>query len=198
MDCCRGLAMIFFFSPGTSFFSAPITPGHPPGGGEGNSLFLQTAYIIQEKFVYSCSMAMARTVYSFLAYAKKEAYDTCVSAMEQGLLHVDTTNAWGWTFGYLFVKNETAFNKCLWDRYWALHPDVSLFWRLVRERMQSLCLSRGPTCVFMHLREALRSTPALWADLALVQPVGRTCVFIQEEIDKREACRFAWIAAVVQ
>ncbi len=150
-------------------------------------------------------MAMARTVSSFGDYADNVdsldiVYDTCVSAMERGLLHVDATNHNGWTLGYLFVENASILNKCLWDRYWALHPDVSLFWRLVHDRACRLCTRGRLTCVFMHLREALRSTPALWADLALVQPMARTCVFIQEQVDERirEACRFAWIAAVVQ
>ena len=149
--------------------------------------------------------SMAKTVSSFRSYADNVhnidiVFETCVSAMERGLLHVDVTNGCRWTLGYLFVENANFFNKCLWDRYWALRPDVSLFWHIVHERVHSLCTRRRPTCVMMHLREALRSTPALWADLALVQPIARTCVFIQEQVEERirEACRFAWIAAVVR
>ncbi len=42
---------------------------------------------------------------------------TCVSAMEQGLVHVDAINSDGWTLGYMFPENSSAFDKCLWDRY---------------------------------------------------------------------------------
>ena len=116
--------------------------------------------------------------------------ETCVTAMERGLLHVDATNALGWTLGYLFVENKSIFNKYLWDRYWALRPDVSLFWRLIACHIDKASLKQA--------KEALCSTPALWTDLALVQPVARKCGFI-EEVDARirESCRFAWIAAVV-
>jgi len=165
---------------------------------------------------------MIKTVYSFRRYAQNEvdslciAFQTCVSSMELGVLHVDATNSAGWTLGYSILENPSIFDKCLWDRYWALHPDVSLFWRLVHKR--SLCIHRH-VCVMAHLREALCSTPALWADLALVtrefqvcghnsgpasarsQPVAYFCVFIQKQIDERrirEACRLAWITAVVQ
>ena len=156
-------------------------------------------------FFFSPLMAMPKTVYSFRHYADNVhgldiVHETCVSAMERGLLHVDATNRDGWTLGFMFVENSnTSFNKCLWDRYWRLRPDVSLFWHLVHVKVQLLCTTRRPRCVMWNLREAFCNTPALWADLALVQPIACTCVFIQEQIDERirESCRFAWIAAVV-
>jgi hypothetical protein len=155
---------------------------------------------------------MTKTVFSFRHYADNVhgldnvhsldiVHETCVLAMERGLLHVDATNRVGWTLGFMFVENScTSFYKRLWDRYWGLRPDVSLFWHLVYEKVQFLCTTSQPRCVMWHLREALCNTPALWADLALVQPVARKCVFIQEQVHARirESCRFAWIAAVVQ
>ena len=145
---------------------------------------------------------MINKVHSFAAFANRKrvksvVFETCVTAMERGLLHVDTINANGWTLGYLFVENVVFFDKYLWDRYWALCPDVSLFWRLVHERVHLvLTISSWPTHL---LREALCSTPALWADLALVQPCARKCGFIQEQVHARmrKSFRFAWIAAVV-
>ena len=138
---------------------------------------------------------MAKTVYSFSAYANTfHVFETCVSAMERGLLHVDATNVLGWTLGFLFVENGRIFNNCVWDRYWALRPDVSLFWRLIACHNNKVSFST----YLKEAREALYSTPALWADLALVQPAARKCGFIEKVHARiRESCRFAWIAAVV-
>jgi hypothetical protein len=157
-----------------------------------------------------------KTVFSFGNVLGKEVvgidvmFSICISAMERGVLHVDTTNSDGWTLGYFFVHNASVFNsgcpwdrywtKCLWDRYWALRPDVSLFWRLVHQDVDHSSCKRRPMCALTCLREALCSTPALWTDLSLVQPVARNCVFIQEQVHARirESCRFAWITAVVR
>jgi hypothetical protein len=152
-------------------------------------------------FFFWTTAAMLKSVSSFKRYAEVESLGdvlkTCVSAMEGGLLHVDATNSYGWTLGYMFLENSTIFDKCLWDRYWALHPNLSLFWSLVHRHVQTLCINRH-ICIMLYLGEGLRNTSALWADLALVQPVAHRCLFIQEQVDKRGACRFAWIAAVVQ
>jgi hypothetical protein len=153
---------------------------------------------------------MINEVHSFVAYASKRCvtsvvFETCVTAMERGLLHVDTINADGWTLGYMFVENShedscTSFNRYVWDRYWALCPDASLFWRIVHDKKVHSLYKRCSMCVMTHMREALCSTPALWADLSLVQPVARTCGFIQGQVDARMrvSCRFAWIAAVAR
>ena len=51
---------------------------------------------------------MIKTVHFFKNYANEEdsvniVHETCVLGMEQGLLHVDATNGYGWTLGYLAI-----------------------------------------------------------------------------------------------
>ena len=60
---------------------------------------------------------MAKTVVSFSSYAKdEEMFETCVTAMERGLLHVNATNSYGWTLGKVFLEYHSwtsSFKKCL-------------------------------------------------------------------------------------
>ena len=46
--------------------------------------------------------------------------------MEQGLLHVHTVDFLGMTLGVILWS--TSSDQSFWDRYWALSPDVGLFW----------------------------------------------------------------------
>jgi hypothetical protein len=89
-------------------------------GQDYHSIFLHDAKgKKQNKRHISFWMTMIKAVYSFAEYGGYATtymvFETCVSAMERGLLHVDTTNADGWTLGYMFVDNAHIFqNKCLW------------------------------------------------------------------------------------
>ena len=74
---------------------------------------------------------MVTSVRSFHEYARSttlhdEMLEKCVGDMEQGLLHVDTVDSSGMTLGVILWS--TSSDQSFWDRYWALSPDVGLFW----------------------------------------------------------------------
>jgi hypothetical protein len=137
---------------------------------------------------------MIKSIISFADYANRFAVDEhvfsiCVMAMEQGALHVDTTNGMGATLGPLFMYYSWLFRQDLWDRYLALCPDVALFWHVV--------VSWGHGHVFPDVSvKRMRDTPVLWADLGLVKSRAS---WVQDEVSQRirHSLRFAWIAAVV-
>ena len=120
--------------------------------------------------------------------------ESCIFAIEQGGLHVDAVNRYGHTVGVSYVLEIRwghDFQFSLWDKYWALGPDVATFWsalpadKLVRASKE---------------RDILISTPILWEDLELVQSFAYKHPWIEEEVTRRRikaSLRFAWIAAVV-
>ena len=111
------------------------------------------------------------------------------------MLHVDTVDCPGMTRGVILWC--TSANQVLWDRYWALSPDVALFWKGVFV----FCFP----AVF-HVDKSLLgsrrlcNTPVLWEDLGLLLGYAHMMpVWMREETRKhiRDSVRFAWIAAVV-
>jgi hypothetical protein len=83
------------------------------------------------------------------------------------------------------------FQTSLWDKYWALGPDVATFWS---------ALPADKLLRASKERDILISTPILWEDLELVQSFAYKHPWIEEEVTRRRiraSLRFAWIAAVV-
>jgi hypothetical protein len=120
--------------------------------------------------------------------------EKCIGDMEQGLLHVDTVDCSGMTLGVILWS--TLANQSFWDRYWALSPDVALFWRIVFRWRFSAVFSYKSSLI----RSRLCNTSALWEDLGLLLGYAHVVpVWMQEEVHKRirDSVRFAWIAAVV-
>ena len=144
-------------------------------------------------------MLMITEVFSFQHYARStwndEMFEKCVGDMEQGLLHVDTVDSSGTTLGVILWRSLAS--QFFWDRYWALSPDVALFWK-------GVFLFCFPA-VFHVDKSSLRSsrlcnTPVLWEDLGLLLGYAHMMPFwMREKIRKliRDSVRFAWIAAVV-
>jgi len=115
--------------------------------------------------------------------------DVCLEAMERGVLHVDGTNKEGHTLGVVYVldvENGNSFHPSLWQRYWALGPDVVTFWSTI------------PGMCCLHVQDILMDTPALWTDFAIVQSFASKHTWLAHEVDRRirASLRFAWIAAV--
>ena len=139
-------------------------------------------------------------VVSFSHYASetkicRHVFDYCVVAMEAGQLHVDAINSFGGTLGVLFFVNSQMFDGQLWERYWALGPNLALFWKGLSVRFGQEFLYKNSAS-----STVLRNTPAAWTDLGLVGQYGFLRPWIQEEIvdqRKQHKLRFAWIAAVV-
>ena len=143
---------------------------------------------------------MVTSVRSFHEYARSttlhdEMLEKCVGDMEQGLLHVDTVDSSGMTLGVILWS--TSSDQSFWDRYWALSPDVGLFWKEVGFlwRFSAVFLYKSS-----HGRSRLCTTSALWEDLGVLLDYAHIFpVWVQEEVHKRirDSVRFAWIAAVV-
>ena len=136
---------------------------------------------------------MIRTVVLFIKYVRAQkleesnVFASCIMAMEQGSLHPDATNGAGETLGVVHLLYHPYFDSVLWDKYWALGPDVATFW------------SAWPSTVFSPQADILRNTPALWADLGLVQRFAKKNSWLEGEVHGRirASARFAWIAAIV-
>jgi hypothetical protein len=114
--------------------------------------------------------------------------DACLDAMERGFLHVDATNREGHTFGVVYlldVEHGNSFHPSLWQRYWALGPDVVTFWSAIP--IPGMCS--------LHVQDILMDTPALWADIAIV-PLKHAWLAYEVGRRIRASLRFVWIAAV--
>jgi hypothetical protein len=142
---------------------------------------------------------MITSVKSFCEYARTSSFndkmfEKCIGDMEQGLLHVDTVDCSGMTLG-LILWNTLA-NQSFWDRYWALSPNVALFWRIVFLWRFLAVFSYKSS----HCRSRLCNTSALWEDLGVLLDYAHIMpVWMQDEVHDRirDSVRFAWIAAVV-
>jgi hypothetical protein len=134
---------------------------------------------------------MIRTVVLFIKYVRAQkleesnVFASCIMAMEQGSLHPDATNGSGETLGVVHLLYHPYFDSVLWDKYWALGPDVATFWSGMRS--------------YADTKDILKNTPALWTDLGLVQRFAKKNSWLEGEVHGRirASLRFAWIAAVV-
>ncbi len=109
------------------------------------------------------------------------------------MLHVDAINNMGHTLGFYFMYHSNFFRKSLWDRYWALGPDVVLFWK-------QLLPFKNVYWDEVDNSNRLRKTSALWTDPCLgLLPEYILPDWMHEEVRKRvrDSVKFAWIAAVV-
>jgi hypothetical protein len=92
-------------------------------------------------------------VVSFTEYASerricRHVFEYCVVAMEVGQLHVDAINSFGGTLGVLFFVNSHMFDSKLWERYWALSPNLALFWKSLSVRFNHEFLYKDSTMSF--------------------------------------------------
>ena len=107
---------------------------------------------------------------------------------------MDATNWLGETMGVFYLNLHDSYHfeyvdHVLWDKYWALGPNVTTFWR-------SLVL---PQNLLFRQEDILKNTPALWSDLGLVQRFAAKDSWLEGEVHKRirASLRFVWIAVVV-
>jgi hypothetical protein len=171
--------------------------------------YVRARKVDERLVVESCILAMdlglhmGRTVNLFQHAASQElgrscplssVIGGCILAMEQGLLHVDAVNRNGETLGVYYVV-ETGHadfqSPSLWDKYWALGPDVATFW--------SALPADGMSWAVIDF-DILINTPVLWEDVELVQTFAYKHPLIRKEVTRRRiraSLRFAWIAAVV-
>ena len=138
---------------------------------------------------------MIKKVSSFKMFTKTSYFceltlEKGVLAMEQGALHVDAVNGFGATLGTLLFANPDLVDQSLWDRYFALGPDVALFWKVLSTQFYE----DDTSC------RRLQDTPALWADLGVVvQRFASLDAWVHAEVYRRFqlSLRFVWIAATV-
>ena len=124
-------------------------------------------------------------------------FASCIMAMVRGLLHVDAINMSGRPLAVVHIaKYRLGYHifdfDLLWDKYWGLGPDVTIFWSAMITDYSWAMLTTRET-------DILRNTPALWSDLALVQRFAAKDSWLEREVHSRirASLRFAWTAAIV-
>jgi hypothetical protein len=121
-----------------------------------------------------------------------------IGDIEQGLLHVDAVNCKGNTLGFLYIRHSSVFDQGLWHRYWALRPNVALFWKLMLQK--GFLVAKWVNNEFTIVSIRLRATATLWEDLGLLHSFAHAMpAWIRKEVCRRirDSVRFAWMAAVV-